>query len=151
MDITALPFNRLVGIERSTVAGTVLCLPADGRYANHLGTVHASALLALAEATSGECLISGLMDPGFEVAPVVRRIEAKFRRAATGAVRSRLGDMGDALAECRAALASRGRALITVPVEIIDASGIPALAANIEWFVAPRTGGSIGAQAPTRR
>jgi hypothetical protein len=103
--------------------------------------VHASALLALAEATSGECLIAGLGEPGFEVVPVVRRIEAKFKKPATGAVHSRLGELGDAMAECRAALASRGRALIAVPVDVFDASGAHVLAASVEWFLARRDPG----------
>jgi hypothetical protein len=138
MDITALPFNRHVGIERSMAAGAVLCLPAGERYTNHLGTVHASALLALAEATSGDCLIAGLGDLGFEVVPVVRRIEAKFRKPAAGAIHSKLGKAAPPMAEFRAALAARGRALVAIPVDVFDASGTHALAAVIEWFVAKR-------------
>lgn len=138
MDITGLPFNRFVGIERSAAEGAVLGLPADARYANHLGTVHASALLALAEATSGECLISGLGDLGFDVVPVVRRIEAKFRRPAEGAVHSKLGDTGDSILKLRQALSAKGRSLISIPVDVFDASGTHALAAKVEWFVQKR-------------
>jgi acyl-coenzyme A thioesterase PaaI-like protein len=144
MDITALPFNRLVGIERSANEGTVLGLPAGERYTNHLGTVHAGALLALAEATSGECLIAGLRGLGFEVVPVVRRIEAKFRKAAHGAVHSKLGDTGELMRELREALSAKGRALVAVPVDVFDASGTHALAATVEWFVA-RSGASAPA------
>jgi len=135
MDITALPFNRLLGIERSTIEGAVLGLPAGERYTNHLGTVHASALLALAEATSGECLIAGLGEPGFGVIPAVRRIEAKFRGPASGAIHSRIGTMGDSMADFRAELAARGRAFIAIPIDVFDASGAHALGARIEWFV----------------
>jgi acyl-coenzyme A thioesterase PaaI-like protein len=138
MDVTGLPFNRLVGIERPALEGAVLGLPAADRYTNHLGTVHASALLALAEATSGECLILELRDIGFEVLPVVRRIEAKFRKPAMGAVHSRLGDLGDSMTVFRAGLAARGRALVAVPVDVFDASGAHALSASVEWFVAKR-------------
>jgi hypothetical protein len=136
MDITALPFNRLVGIERPSAGGSVLGLPAGERYTNHLGTVHAGALLALAEAASGECLVGGLEGLGFEVTPVVRRLDAKFRKPARGAVQSKIGDMGDSMREFREALSARGRALVSIPVDVFDASGTHALAATVEWFVA---------------
>ena len=138
MDVTRLPFNRLVGIERSSMEGAVLGLPGDDRYANHLGTVHASALLALAEATSGQCLAAGLEGIGFEVVPVVRRLEAKFRNPARGAIHSRIRHMGGSIATFRDALARRGRALITIPVDVLDSSGAHALEATVDWFVAKR-------------
>ena len=77
--VTELPFNVLVGIERLNDAsgGGLLRLPDGDHYHNHLGTVHASALLALAEATSGEFL---LREVGFDggLFPVVRRLESRF-------------------------------------------------------------------------
>src|SRR4029453_7238033 len=85
MDVTHIPFNVLVGIERAEVDGALLQLPSDPRYLNHLGTVHASALLALAEASSGEFLFRHLNSlDGF--APVVRRLDAKFRKPAKGLI-----------------------------------------------------------------
>ena len=57
MDITALPFNRLVGVEPAAAgSGFLVSLPAGPQYANHLGTVHAVALLAVAEAGAGAFL-----------------------------------------------------------------------------------------------
>jgi hypothetical protein len=136
MDITALPFNRFIGIGRSDRDGAVLSLVEHERYTNHLGTVHASALLALAEATSGEFLVDVLGGLAFEVVPVVRRIEAKFKKPASGAVHSKLGDMGAAQREFLDALIGRGRALITIPVNIFDSQDVQVLNANVEWFVA---------------
>ena len=45
MDVTDLPFNALIGIERAEANNALLRLPSDPRYLNHLGSVHASALL----------------------------------------------------------------------------------------------------------
>jgi len=51
MTIEELAFNQLIGITRSESGeNSVLSLPNDIRYTNHLGTVHAGAQLALAEA-----------------------------------------------------------------------------------------------------
>jgi len=136
MNIAALPFNRFIGIERSTVDGGVLALPENERYTNHLGTVHASALLALAEATSGEFVIATLAGLGVDVIPVVRRIEAKFRKPANGAVYSKFGDIGDSKSTFLDALSKKGRALIKIPVDIFDDTGAHALTASVEWFVA---------------
>jgi hypothetical protein len=106
MEITPLPFNRLVGITRS--------------------------------AKSGECLLAEPADIGFGVLPVVRRIEAKFRNPATGAVHSKMGPRDPSLTECRTLLASRGRAHFTGAVDIFDQTGAHALATRVEWFVARR-------------
>src|SRR5437762_13509668 len=85
--VTELPFNRFLGIETASDPAQLLRLPAGAQYLNHLGTVHASAQLALAEASSGEFLLRhfGSTDG---IVPVVRRLEAKFRKPANGAVTS---------------------------------------------------------------
>lgn len=58
MDVTKLPFNRFIGLEKGALADKFLVsLPASAQYTNHLGTVHASALLAVAEAGSAEFLL----------------------------------------------------------------------------------------------
>ncbi len=54
MDVTKLPFNHLIGLELADPGSDFLVsLPDDVKYTNHLGTVHASALFAVAEAASG--------------------------------------------------------------------------------------------------
>ena len=53
--VTELPFNRFLGIEVAADPSQLLRLPAGGQYLNHLSTVHASAQLALAEASSDVC------------------------------------------------------------------------------------------------
>lgn len=136
MDITALPFNQLIGLARSDQEGALLSLPGDVRYTNHLGTVHAGALLALAENTSGECLLREFRDVGFAVLPVVRRIEAKFRHPARGAIHAAAVLTPEAKAEFLATLAAKGRAFLDVAVEVCDAGGTPVMTATVGWFIA---------------
>jgi acyl-coenzyme A thioesterase PaaI-like protein len=89
MDVTLLPFNRLVGLERAAPeSGFLVTLPDGPQYANHLGTVHAVALLAVAEAGAGAFLARQENVPA-GIVPVVRRVEAKFRRPAKGRVSAR--------------------------------------------------------------
>jgi len=136
--VTELPFNSFLGLQSSPDPAELLRLPAADKYLNHLGTVHASALLALAEASSGEYLLRHLGSSAGLV-PVVRRIEAKFRKPAQGEVSSTATADPHALAALTATLASKGRALISIAVELHDASGTHALSATVEWFI-QRTG-----------
>ena len=81
MDVTKLPFNHLIGIELGDPGSDFLIsLPDDVKYTNHLGTVHASALFAVAEAASGLFLLRHFgADAG--LVPGVRRWRRKNRPA----------------------------------------------------------------------
>jgi len=100
----------------------------------HLGTVHASAQLALAEASSGEFLLKHFGSTE-GIVPVVRRLEAKFRTPANGAVTSAASAAPESLAQLDAELASKGRSLIPVTVELHDESGVHTVSATVEWFI----------------
>jgi len=132
--VTELPFNSFLGIQVASEPSQLLRLPSGEQYLNHLGTVHASAQLALAEASSGEFLLKhfGSTD---RLVPVVRRLEAKFRKPASGAVTSTATAAPESLAQLDADLASKGRSLIPVTVELHDESGAHTLSATVEWFV----------------
>ena len=139
MDVTQLPFNSLIGLEPAPPdSGFLVSLPGGSQYTNHLGTVHASALLAVAEAGAGTFLVRLVGDPAGLV-PVVRRLEAKFRRPATGRVSARCPVPPDEPARWLAELAARGRVSATVPVEVTDESGAVVLTAVVEWFIARAT------------
>ena len=112
----------------------MLRLPAGEGYLNHLGTVHASAQLALAEATSGEYLLRALGSVA-DVIPVVRRLEAKFRKPAHGAVTSAVTTTSATIEQLHTDLASKGRAIVNVAVELHNASGAHTLSASVEWFI----------------
>ena len=79
MNVTAIPFNRFLGLRAD---GGVLTLPADPNYQNHLGTMHAGAQFALAEAASGQWLLSRFGAEAASNLAVVRHADVKFRRPA---------------------------------------------------------------------
>jgi acyl-coenzyme A thioesterase PaaI-like protein len=139
MKITDLPFNAFIGLIPSKRAGYALSLPADPNYANHLGTVHASALLALAEATSGDYLLTRFPEIAFEVVPVVRRLEAKFKKPAIGELYALATAADTSRVEFIATLTTRGRALLAIDVEVHDSAANPVLAVTAEWFVAKQS------------
>jgi acyl-coenzyme A thioesterase PaaI-like protein len=138
MNVIDLPFNRLVGLEYAPAeSGFLLSLPAGEQYHNHLQTVHAGALLALAEAASGEFLLRQYGSvPG--LIPVVRRLEAKFHKPARGRVSARARADAEELEKLDAELRSKGRALLSVTVEVVDESDVVALSAVVQWFIGQR-------------
>jgi acyl-coenzyme A thioesterase PaaI-like protein len=136
MDVTQLPFNRLIGLESAAPdSGFLVSLPDGPQYTNHLGTVHASALLAVAEAASGMFLLRHL-GSGEGFIPVVRRLEAKFRKPASGRVSARASVASDEVGRWSAELVARGRVSASVPIEVVDAAGVVVLSAVVEWFIA---------------
>ena len=132
--VTELPFNKFLGIQAASEPNQLLRLPAAGQYLNHLGTVHASAQLALAEAASGEFLMREFgSNDGF--IPVVRRLESKFRKPANGAITSTVSTSTEAIDRLRHNLAIKGRDMISIAVELHDESGAHTLSATVEWFI----------------
>jgi acyl-coenzyme A thioesterase PaaI-like protein len=132
--VTELPFNSFLGIQPSGDSAHLLRLPSGDQYLNHLGTVHASAQLALAEASSGEFLLRHFGSAA-GVIPVVRRMDAKFRKPANGSITSTASATPESLAQLDAELSSKGRALIPISVELHDESGAHTLSATFEWFI----------------
>lgn len=136
MDVTALPFNKFIGLEWAKPdSGFIVTLPGSRHFMNHFDTVHASALLAVAEAGSGAFLLKNLGD-GTGYLPVVRRMDSKFKKPAKGRISARAFAPPDRLERARNELTAKGRALIAVSVEVVDEAGVVALSSDIEWFIA---------------
>jgi len=131
MDVSAIPFNRFLGLR---AGDTALTLPADPKYHNHLGTVHAGAQFSLAEAASGQWLL----DRFGEGRPTTRRWSAtptsKFRRPATGELTAQAGAPPEEAERFPETLTRRGRASIEVRVQILGADGSATLESAFEWF-----------------
>jgi acyl-coenzyme A thioesterase PaaI-like protein len=137
MDVTQVPFNRLVGLEPAPPDSEFLvALPAGLQFTNHIGTVHAAALVAVAEAASGAFLVRELGDRAAGFVPVVRRLEVKFKKPAVGRVSGRVTAPPDAASAWLAEATQRGRVLAAVPVEVVDDHGTVVLTASVEWFSA---------------
>ena len=135
MDVTQLPFNQFLGLEPADPeSGFLVSLPAGPQYTNHLGTVHAVALLGVAEAASGEFLIRYFSGVTVYV-PVVRRLESRFRKPARGRISGRVSVTESVMAGVVMELKTRGRALVELSVEVVDGSGVVALTAEVEWFI----------------
>jgi acyl-coenzyme A thioesterase PaaI-like protein len=139
MNVTDIPFNAFLKVEKAPAGSAYLLqLQASPSYLNHVGTVHASVQLALAEATSGEWLMQTLPELADKVVAVVRRVEAKFKKPMQGAIYSGATTKVDEIRPSLETLAAKGRAIIPVTVEIMDREGNVGLVATFEWFAANR-------------
>lgn len=138
MKIEAIPFNALLGIQRGA-APFILELPGSPQLTNHLATVHASAQLALAEATSGQIFISHCGDRADQTFAVVRRLEAKFKSPLRGRILSWSSVADEVLDVFAETLTSKGRASVSIPIEVLDESQSIGLVATVEWFAQYQT------------
>ena len=133
MQITDVPFVAQVGIYRDMEGR--LMLSTTQEVTNHLGTLHAGAQYLLAETASGDYLQQAFPELATRVVPVLRSSAIKFKRQAEGAIVA-FPDMSD---EERTRFLSqfsrKGRATVTVSVEVRDTGGHLTSQGTYEWFV----------------
>jgi len=136
MNVLKLPFNKILLIKPSDLPDTILMLEDSVRYQNHLGTVHASAQYALAEASSGEILERNFGDWNGAYFPVVRRVEVKYKNPAKGRLFSTGFIDADKAEKAKKELSEKGRTLVDVIVKIVDKGKNITLECSFTWFIA---------------
>ncbi len=136
MNVLALPFNKILMIKKSNVPDTILMLDDRVQYQNHLGTIHASAQYALAEASSGEILERNFGDWNGAYFPVVRRAEVKYKNPAKGILFSTGFIDADRAMLAKKELSEKGRTLVDVMVKIVDEGKNITFESTFTWFIA---------------
>ena len=135
LDITTLPFNRLLGIRRDPDEPRVMVLEENDACENHIGTVHAGAIYALAESCSGNRIIE-VFGPRFdEVLTVLRRSDVKYRAAATGTLKAEPQVADEDVHVFLDQVNSRGRGLLTIDATVRMTDDTPVLQAAFQWYV----------------
>jgi acyl-coenzyme A thioesterase PaaI-like protein len=135
MDITQIPFNKLIGIIHSTDTDYLLQLDAKSDYLNHLNTVHAAALFTLAEGSGGQFLLNVFPENSQQVIPVVRKVEVIYKKPAQGIIRSQAKLKDDSIERIKEELDQKGKVQLTTTVELFDEQKNRVFMANFEWFV----------------
>jgi acyl-coenzyme A thioesterase PaaI-like protein len=136
MNVLDLPFNQILLIKKSDVPDTILMLEDCVTYQNHLGTVHASAQYALAEASSGEILERSFGEWKGAYFPVVRRVEVKYKNPAKGRLFSTGFIDADRAMKAKKELSEKGRTLVYVIVKIVDEGKNITFEDTFTWFIA---------------
>jgi len=136
MNVLDLPFNQILLLKPSDLPDTILMLEDEVKYQNHLGTVHAAAQYALAEATSGEVLERNFGKWDGAYFPVVRRVEVKYKNPAKGRLFSTGYIDADKSLKARTELSEKGRTLVDVLVKIVDEEKNITFESTFTWFIA---------------
>lgn len=137
MKPTDLAFSQALGIVAAPAgAPHLLELPLSPLVLNHVGTVHAAAQFALAEAASAACLQRDFPELDGRVFAVVRGVQVKYRSAARGALRAFGTPDDDTRRHLAADVAGRTRASASVRVDLHDPEDKVTFAATFDWFIA---------------
>ena len=135
MNVTDIPFNKFIEITTTNPGEVGLELEFKTNLKNHLGTFHASAQFALAEACSGQLLQNHFSHLENGVVPVLRKSDVKFKRPAQSKIFANATIDADTKVKFETQLEKNGRAIITVPVEIVDNDGAVTMTGTYEWFI----------------
>lgn len=136
MHVTELAINKTMGMQLAAPeAGHLLELPETPLLLNHVGTVHASVQFALAEACSGEFLLRTLGETQNQVFAVLRSSNVKFRKPAHGALRATARVAEETNAAWSDELATRGRVVVSLHVEVSDTQGVITMSGQYDWFL----------------
>jgi uncharacterized protein (TIGR00369 family) len=132
----AVPFARFLGVEYGDIGPerAVLHLRDDPAKHNHIGTLHAGALFALAESASGVLVIAAVAERMASVTPLAARAEVTYRRVARGDVTA-TATFGRPVAEVLAALDADGRVRFPVEVALSDETGGTCAEVVVEWHL----------------
>ncbi len=137
MKVIEIPFNKFLGLQKAdTTDDYILKLEERKEYLNHLGTIHASALFALAEATSGEYLLNQFKDHELNIIPVVRKVEIKYSKLGNGTVYSKADFLATNVNEIIDVLSINKRVIIKVRVDIYSENLNKLLTSVFDWFIA---------------
>ena len=139
MHVTDLAINKAIGIRLSAADGSSLLeMPESPIVLNHVGTIHASAQYALAEACSGELLLQALGESGDEVFAVLRSSDVKYRNPAQGELRASARIVEREGSTLVGEITRRGRTIASVEVDVSDINGIVTMSGQFDWFLQRR-------------
>jgi uncharacterized protein (TIGR00369 family) len=131
-----VPFNTLVGIEIVSLGDGVAeaVLSYRQELTNHIETVHASAIFALAEATSGAAMSGAFAPMITSVRPVATSATIEFSKTARTTLTARARVMGET-AGLRAGLETAGKVTFDVQVMIADDTETEVARVTVAWHV----------------
>ena len=136
MNIIDIPFNKLLGISKAENIDYLLQLDARKDYTNHLGTIHAAALFALAEGSGAQFLLNSFPVEIIDtIIPVLRKVEVTYKKPANGVIVSSAKLKNDTIEAITLQLNSKKRVFLTTIVDLFDTDKTKVFTANFEWFV----------------
>jgi len=133
MDVTEIPFAKHIGIEKKEES--TLKLEYTQLVQNHMQTIHASAQFALAETQSGLFLQLEFPELEEKVIALLRGSTVKYKHPASTQITAHASLNADVKEKFEIQFSKKGRASITVTVELRDEVGVVTMTGEFGWFV----------------
>ncbi len=135
MQITDLPFNLHIDLQIDKNGdGDEVFLRQQQCLLNHVGSLHASVIHALAEGASGHYLILNLLPLFPESTVLVRKASIQYKRPAMQECSAKAIVDPAALQTCIDTLNRRSRTIFKIPVHVMCEDKIIATA-EIDWWL----------------
>jgi len=129
----SIPFVNHVGIEEKDKKTLILAFKENVQ--NHIGTMHAAAQFALAETQSGFYLESIFPEYKGKIIPLLRSSSVKYKNPATTEVYGVATASVESLEKFEVQFLKKGRATITVFVELRDTNNVVTMLGEFGWFI----------------
>jgi acyl-coenzyme A thioesterase PaaI-like protein len=127
-----IAFVKLVGIEQSENS---VSLAYKKDLLNHIDSIHASAQFTLAETQSGLHLQELFPELVSNVVPVLRESKIKYKKPALKTIVASASCSDENIVKFREQFAKKGRATLSVNVDVRDCEGVLCAIAEFVWFV----------------
>ena len=133
MNIPDIPFNKHNGIHKTEKG--ILSLSYSEAMTNHLGTIHAGAQFALAEACSGQFLFDQFPEYHEGHVAVLRKSDTKYKNQTKSDIFASASVEDEAIQSCRHNLTKKNRAFIPIQVTIKDKEQKTTMVGTFEWYI----------------
>ncbi len=136
MKVVDLAINAALGMKESEPGEShLLELPVSSLSKNHVGSVHASAQFALAEACSGQWLCLQLKGIQDRVFPLLRHSNVKFRKPAQGRLLAFADPVEGQAHNLTDTLNTKGRLLVAIQVSVQDENQQTTMTGQFDWYL----------------
>jgi acyl-coenzyme A thioesterase PaaI-like protein len=132
-----IPFAQYLGIKPKD--RQCLTLELKPNVHNHIGTLHAAAQFTLAETQSGLFLLSLFPDHAEEMMPLLRSSNLKYKHPATTELTAFASVDKASKEKFEEQYLKKGRAVLTINVELKDAKGTTTMVSEFGWYVQKST------------
>lgn len=128
-----IPFVTHIGIKEKDEK--TLKLSFNESVKNHVGTMHGAAQFALAETQSGFYLESIFPQYKGKFIPLLRSSSVKYKNPATTELYGTATASKESLEKFEAQFLKKGRASISVSVELRDSNDVLTMTGEFAWFI----------------
>ncbi|MFC1744915.1 YiiD C-terminal domain-containing protein [Candidatus Riflebacteria bacterium] len=135
MNIIDIPFNKHIAIQVFNGDDGLISLPYSLEMTNHLGTFHASAQFALAEACSGQFMLRRFPEYVERYIAVLRKSDVKYKKQTKARIYAMATVDEDIIQAFRDKLDRKNRSLLPIRVTIKDEEENITMQATFEWYV----------------